>query len=174
MSTSLQAEQASAAAVINTLLECGITHAVWLVDSESSSMYEALLDAERSGRLQTVPVCREGETIAIAVGLTLGGMKPIVIIQNTGLFESGDSLRGQAVDLGIPLLMMIGYRGWKPDRKLMTDSAAIYLEPVLDAYGVPFWTLSSSNSATLIPNALAEAERRGGPAAILVPAEWQA
>lgn len=171
----MQAEKAaSAAAVIDTLLGCGITHAVWLVDSESSSMYEALAAAERSGQLTAVPVCREGEAIAIAVGLMLGGKKPVVIIQNTGLFEAGDSLRGQAIDLGMPLLMMIGYRGWKADRSQMTDSAARFLEPVLDAYGIPFWTMSRANFATVIPEALAEAERRAGPAAVLVPAEWQA
>lgn len=169
----LKSEQITgAAAVVSMLLEQGITHAVWLVDTESSSMYEALTDAHRAGSMMTVPVCREGESIAIAVGLMLGGKKPVVIMQNTGLFESGDSLRGQAIDLDMPLLMMIGYRGWSADRSLMTDSAAQYLEPVLDAYGVPFWTMTATNFSTLIPTALAEAERRGGPTAILVPAEW--
>lgn len=153
------------------LLAQGITHAVWLVDTESSSMYEALLDAQRSSGLITVPVCREAESIAIAVGLMLGGKKPVVIMQSTGFFESGDSLRGQAIDLKMPLLLMIGYRGWKPDPADITDSAAAFIEPVLAAYGVPFWTMSRQNFASVIDNALAEAVRRSGPAAILVPAE---
>ena len=43
--------------------------------------------------LTLVRVCREGEAWAIAAGLWIGGARPLVVIQNTGLFESGDSLR---------------------------------------------------------------------------------
>ncbi len=35
--------------------------------------------------LQVVPVCREGESFAIALGLIIGGKTPAVLIQNTGL-----------------------------------------------------------------------------------------
>lgn len=137
-------------------------------------MYDALTAAELRGKLTTVPVCREGEAIAIAVGMIIAGAKPVVIIQNTGFFEAGDSLRGQAIDLKMPLLMMIGYRGWKADPAKVTDSAARFLEPVLGAYGIPCWIMNQANFSDLIPNALAEAESRGGPTAVLVPAEWQA
>ncbi len=51
---------------INELKSCGITHAVWLPDSEANFLYEAMIaDAD----LQVVPVCREGESFAIALGL---------------------------------------------------------------------------------------------------------
>ena len=35
--------------------------------------------------LQVVPVCREGESFAIALGLIIGGKTPAVLIQDTGL-----------------------------------------------------------------------------------------
>jgi sulfopyruvate decarboxylase TPP-binding subunit len=160
--------------VIDELLACGITHAVWLVDSETGSMYDALVAAERAGRLVTVPVCREGEAIPLAMGLLIGGKKPVIIIQNTGFFESGDALRGQAIDYQLPLVMLIGYRGWRPDPAAVNDSAATYLEPVLDAYRVPHWLLSGNNVHRLVRDAVAAAEQRRGPVAILVPGEWEA
>ena len=46
----------------------------------------------------------EGETFAIAQGLLMGGKKPVVCIQNTGFFESGDSIRGIWIDLKLPIL----------------------------------------------------------------------
>jgi len=33
----------------------------------------------------------------------VGGAKPVVLIQNTGLFESGDSIRGINIDMAIPI-----------------------------------------------------------------------
>ena len=47
----------------------------------------------------------------IAAGLHLGGKTPVVLIQNTGLFESGDVLRGNVLNLQMPLLLMVGVSG---------------------------------------------------------------
>jgi len=59
-----------------------------------------------------VTVTREGEAFAVASGLWLGGAHPVVLIQNTGLLESGDSLRGTAMRMGVPLLCLVTYRGY--------------------------------------------------------------
>jgi sulfopyruvate decarboxylase TPP-binding subunit len=173
MATQVIPDGIGAGAVVDALVACGVTHVVWLVDSETGALYDALTSAQQEGRLTTIPICREGEAIAVSLGLLIGGRKPVVIIQNTGLFESGDSLRGQAIDFELPIVMMIGYRGWKADRSMVTDSAATYLEPVLDAYGVPHHLLSGANFRELIPNAFRQAEERKAPVAILVPAEWE-
>jgi sulfopyruvate decarboxylase TPP-binding subunit len=84
--------------------------------------------------LKLVRVCREGEAWAIAAGLWIGGARPVVVIQNTGLFESGDSLRNVLFDLGLPLYALIGYRSYLIEGS--TDSARRFTEPVLDAWGV--------------------------------------
>ena len=36
-----------------------------------------------------IPVCREGEAMAVAAGLWVGGAKPVILIQNTGLLNLG-------------------------------------------------------------------------------------
>ena len=58
-----------------------------------------------------IPVTREGEAFAIAAGLWVGGKVPGVVIQNTGLLESGDAIRGVAVRMGVPLVCVVTYRG---------------------------------------------------------------
>ena len=55
---------------------------------------------------------REGEAFAVASGLWLGGRTPVVSVQCTGLMESGDAIRGTAVRMGVPLLCLVGYRGY--------------------------------------------------------------
>src|SRR5690242_9601393 len=71
-----------AASVVGELERAGVTHIVWLPDSETGYMYEAM----KASRCRIVQVCREGESMAVAAGLIAGGAKPIVLIQSTGLF----------------------------------------------------------------------------------------
>src|SRR6266508_3777802 len=100
----------TAQVMVDTLKRSGVTHMVWLPDTESGYLHQKLHD---DPDLTLVPVAREGETFAIALGLLIGGKQPLVCIQNTGLFESGDSVRGLWLDLQLPLLALIGYRGMR-------------------------------------------------------------
>ncbi len=109
-----------AATVLDELRRCGVTHVVWLPDSETGYMYEAMLESD----LTLVQICREGESMAVAAGLIMGGKQPVVLIQSTGFYESGDSIRGLCLDLHLPLLFMIGYRGYLGRDRTPTDSAA--------------------------------------------------
>ena len=122
-----------------------------LPDNTSAPLFDALR-SHISVRLVTVT--REGEAFAIASGLWLGGARPLVVIQNTGLLESGDSIRGTAVRMAAPIPILITGRGYgkmvsaglSPDEprtsELLTradvDSTALLTEPTLDAWGVPF------------------------------------
>jgi sulfopyruvate decarboxylase TPP-binding subunit len=162
-----------ARAAVEQLVACGVTHVVWLPDSESGFMYEALTQAEADGRLRLVPICREGEAVPLAFGLLLGGKRPAILIQNTGFFEAGDSLRGQAIDLGLPLVLLIGYRGWQPNRADMRDTAGIYLEPILQAWGVPYHLVAEPAALPRIREAFDEAQQRQGPVAVLIAGEWE-
>ena len=158
------------AAIINELKKNGVTHVVWLPDSETNFMYE-LLTGDPS--LDLVPVCREGETMAIAAGLWVGGKKPVVLIQNTGIFESGDSIRGLALDVHQPLVMLVGYRGWSR-HGLTNDSAARFIEHILHAWGINYYLIETDDDADRITLALAEAERDQKPVAVLVGTEFGA
>lgn len=116
-----------------TLVELGVTHVVWLPDSALGPWEQAL---NRPGSLELVRVCREGEAWAIAAGLHLGGLRPLVMIQNTGLFESGDAMRNVLFDLRLPLSAIVGYRSLLIPNS--TDSARRFTEPVLDAWGLDY------------------------------------
>jgi sulfopyruvate decarboxylase TPP-binding subunit len=117
--------------IVGALEELGITHVVWVPDS-AVGPWEAAL--ETSQRLRLVRVCREGEAWPLAAGLHLGGQTPLVVMQTTGLFESGDALRNVLFDLKLPLLALIGVRnGLVADSR---DSAKIFAEPILEAWGI--------------------------------------
>jgi sulfopyruvate decarboxylase TPP-binding subunit len=157
--------------IIEQLKKCGITHVVWLPDSESKFMYDAL-QAEKD--LGFIPVCREGEAFAVASGLWIGGKTPVVLIQNTGLFESGDVLRGTALGLEMPLLMMIGYRGYMDMKagKQPFDTAAVYTEPILNTWGIPFHHIETDEDTPKIAEAFKQAQEIARPVAALICVEY--
>ena len=109
--------------LLDGLIAGGMTHLIGLPDTISSALVDAV---ECHEDVRYVPVTREGEAFAVAAGLWVGGAEPVVVIQNTGLLESGDSLRGTAVRMGVPLLCLITYRGYG-------TMAAVGLEPRSDA-----------------------------------------
>ncbi|HZU35814.1 MAG TPA: thiamine pyrophosphate-binding protein [Gemmataceae bacterium] len=122
--------------VVATLKECGVTHVVWIPDSELGTWETALSSAQEP---KLVRVCREGEAMAVAGGLLLAGQRPIVMIQCTGLFEAGDSLRNIVYDLNLPLFLVIGLRGYYGYQKgKRTDTCPVFAEPILRAWQVPY------------------------------------
>ena len=146
----------------------GVTHIVTIPDSETNYLYELMLEQDW---LDVVPSSREGETFAIALGLIVGGKVPVCVIQNTGMMESGDSIRGMAIDAGFPLVMLIGYRGWTR-HGVITDSAARYTETFLHAMGINYYLLETDDDASRISVAFEEARAQNRPVAVLVGDEY--
>lgn len=133
------------AEIVKEFEAVGITHVVWLPDS-TIGVWESELAASK--RLQLIRVCREGEAWAVAAGLHLGGATPLVVMQCTGLFESGDALRNFIHDLGIPLFALIGYRSYlTPARS--TDTAATFTEPILRAWNLDYRLIERPDQLTL-------------------------
>ncbi len=158
------------ASVVEELKKNNVSHVVWLPDSETNFMYQLLTNEPT---LSLVPVCREGETMAIAAGLWVGGKRPVVLIQNTGIFESGDSIRGLGLDVSQPLVMLVGYRGWSR-HGITNDSAARFIEHILHAWGINYYLIETDEDADRIGIAFQEAERTQKPVAVLVGTEFGA
>ena len=165
----LVSETLTARRVVDELRANGVTHVIWLVDTESRFMYDALT---ADPDLTIVPICREGEAMGVALGLQIGGKKPIVVIQNTGFFESGDSIRGLVLDLEMPLVMMVGYRGFHRGQPIV-DSAATFTEPVLKAWGLPYQLVETDQDVPRISAAFEEARSQGHAVCVLIGREYE-
>jgi sulfopyruvate decarboxylase subunit alpha len=152
--------------VVATLQDCGVTHAVWIPDSELGQ-WESALDTAPG--LHLVRVCREGEAIALAAGLYLGGQCPIVLIQCTGLFEAGDTLRNILHDLHLPLFFIIGVRSYYAHQQgTSTDSCPVFTEPILRAWQVPYVVFDRSRTAADLAAAYRQARTKRQAFAVLL------
>lgn len=154
--------------VLGEIKKHGVTHVVWLPDSETNWLY-LLMKADPS--LTLVPVTREGLAFSTAAGLYVGGKTPVILIQNTGLMESGDSLRGWGLGLNVPVVLMVGYRGWTR-HGVTQDTAAVYTERFLNAFGINYYLVENNADAPRIAVAFEEARKTKRPVAVLVGDEY--
>jgi sulfopyruvate decarboxylase TPP-binding subunit len=154
--------------VVKQLVQQGVSHYVTLPDSETAHMYKALMDEPS---ITIVPVAREGEAIPVSAGLFVAGQNPVISIQNAGLYEAGDALRGLALGIGLPLVMFIGYRGH--NRKGDTpDSAATFLEPYLHMWRVDYFVVESNEDLDRVPLAFERAAKTNQPVAVAIGTEY--
>lgn len=154
--------------ILTHLKANNVTHVVWLPDSETNFLYVLMQDEPT---LDLITVSREGQAFSTAAGLSVGGAKPVILIQNTGLMESGDSLRGWAMGMNIPVVLLVGYRGWTR-HGVDTDTAATYTEHFLHAFGIKHYLVESDADADRIAVAFERAERTKQPVAVLIGDEF--
>jgi sulfopyruvate decarboxylase subunit alpha len=163
---------ARAQAVHDELRKCGIECLVWLPDSETRTMFDIL---KADPDLQLVQVCREDEAVSVYFGLYIGGKEAAVLIQNTGMMNAVDAIRGSVLANKIPMLLMVGYRGYKGfiEGAAVVDSAATYTEPLLQGLGIPYYILNSDEDVGRISEAHRRSKEISGPVAVLVGREYE-
>jgi sulfopyruvate decarboxylase TPP-binding subunit len=153
----------------DVLAACDITDVVTVPDSTIGSWDRVA--TEYGARV--IRACREGEVWGIAMGLHLGGRRPLVLIQCTGLFESGDALRNVLHDWRVPIPAVIGYRSYLNQSTLPGDTCLVFTEPVLSAWQVP-WHLVTNDAMLAAGGAFLRDHRTAGRGAALLVAEGKA
>ena len=148
----------------------GVTHVVGVPDNGSRALFERLW---AHPQIEVILTSREGEAFGLASGLSLGGATPLVLIQNTGFFEAGDGFRGTAYNMGIPLVMLVGYRGYKTMEPgaPRVDTAATFFEPTLKAWNIPYTAMHEDADIEQIAGAFAKAQETSLPTAVLIVPE---
>jgi sulfopyruvate decarboxylase TPP-binding subunit len=151
-------------AIVSLLARLGVTDVVTVPDSTIGPWYPAIAAAG----IRLVQVCREGEAWGTAMGLYLGGRTPLVMIQCTGFFESGDALRNVLHDWKLPIPAIVGYRSYLNQETLPGDTCLVFTEPLLDAWKLD-WRLVTGGGE--LGDAAAHLERcrsAGTPGVVLV------
>jgi sulfopyruvate decarboxylase TPP-binding subunit len=156
--------------IVQALEHEGVTHVVGVPDNGSRALFERLW---AHPHIEVILTSREGEAFGLASGLYLGGATPLVLIQNTGFFEAGDAFRGTAYNMGLPLVMLVGYRGYKTMEPgaPRVDTAATFFEPTLNAWQIPYTAMHEDGDIEQIPAAFSKARETSLPTAVLIVPE---
>jgi sulfopyruvate decarboxylase subunit alpha len=126
----------------------GSRHVVYVPDNPLSHVLKCL--GESFADIQTTLATREEEAFGIAAGLYLGGARPTVMLQSSGLGNSLNALTSLILPYKIPMLIVISMRGdageWN-DAQVPMGRA---VRPILDSIGVPHITSESPESTAEI------------------------
>lgn len=153
----------SPAEIIAALGALDITDVVWLPDSELGRWDSALASAEH---VRLIRVCREGEAWPLAAGLHIGGRRPLVMMQTTGLYESGDAMRNVLFDLQIPLPAIIGHRSYLVANS--SDTAKSFAEPILAAWGIDYTLIAAPADKPKLLSHLSNCALQNKPGVVLL------
>jgi sulfopyruvate decarboxylase TPP-binding subunit len=149
--------------IVSILEPLGFTHVVWVPDSALGTWESSLL---KSSKIKLLRVCREGEAWPLAAGLHLGGKQPLIVMQCTGFFESGDALRNALFDLNLPLIAIIGVRNYLDPKS--NDSAKRFTEPVLKAWGVDYVVVGSEAEKARLGEFIRQRLQQRKPGIVLI------
>ena len=106
MSSSASAEGLSGASIIREIKASGIEFVVTVPDITTSEGLLRPLAALTHPRM--IRICKEDEGVGICAGLGYTGKRALLLIQQTGLLDSINAIRGVAVEYSLPICMMVG------------------------------------------------------------------
>ena len=166
-----------ASACIAALQQQRVSHVVTVPDWVQLSLH-AQLDTGGDG-IALINTCNENQAVTTAAGLTLGGKRPLLVMQNQGLYNCVNTLRAICLDAQIPLVLMVGQFGrefnnlGKPATESRHTMVRI-MEPLLDALGINYHCLDSQADLPKIGQAFDQAEKNCSAVVLLVsaPLAW--
>jgi len=118
-----------------------------------------------------IPVTREEEGIGVAAGAFLGGKKPAIIMQSSGIGNSLNALASLNLTYKIPLLILISHRGDEREKIIAQRGMGQALKKLFEGVGIRYFDLTNvAETDKVIAEAIGSSYTEGKPvAAILSP-----
>ena len=160
----------SSQAVYKGLKKAGIDFMVSLPCVNLGKIIEM---AENDPDVIHVPVTREEEGFGICAGAYLGGKKPVILMQNSGLGNSVNVLASLYKLYKLPILMIMSHRGTEGEFMSAQIPMGEATPGVLDALEIAYILPKTPEEAfKLIPEAWLMAEMADSPLAMLLDVKF--
>jgi phosphonopyruvate decarboxylase len=123
---------------------------------------------ERDSTVTYIPAVSEDIAVGLAVGAYLGGKRPMVLMQNSGLGVSINALTSLALLYKIPILFLIGWRGYQgkdaPEHLIMGRC----MLDLLQSMGMSYQVLETDTVYDSVERAIANMEDSHTPTALII------
>jgi sulfopyruvate decarboxylase subunit alpha len=115
-----------------------------------------------------IPVTREEEGVGICAGAWMGGRRPALLMQNSGLGNSINALGSLDFLYKIPLIMIISHRGCEGEPIVGQIPMGKLTPKLLDAMNIESFSPSPAEAEETIPRAWKLASEQRRPVAVLL------
>ncbi len=174
----INATSISASAAVAALTRNKVDHVVTVPDWVQLALH-ARLDEGIPG-IRRINCANENQCVTVAAGLTIGGKRPVVMMQNQGLYNCVNTLRAVCLDAHVPMVFLVGQFGreFSNFARPATESRRTMvriMEPMLASIGVPFHCLDSEADLVHMDQAYAQAQQERNAVVLLVsaPMAWK-
>ena len=134
------------------------------------SLLEGVIAAlERDRRTPWIAAPREDAAVGLAGGAWLGGRRPAVLMQNSGLGTSLNALASFSLMYGLPALLLVTWRGFGGKDAPEHILTGAITPSLLELLGIPHRTLARDAVDAQLAWARSEMAARMSPVALLVP-----
>jgi sulfopyruvate decarboxylase TPP-binding subunit len=158
--------------LVQGLKDAGINFVTYLPETRLSQILPLLRD---DPDIELIAAASEQEAVTIAAGATLGGKQAAVYMENTGIYVSSYSLLTIGKQLGVPILLVVGYLGGVPDQRNSFLYATIgrHTIPTLEGLGIDYMLLNDGETLEInIGDAVRAANAQRAPYALLFAGEF--
>jgi sulfopyruvate decarboxylase subunit alpha len=158
----------SGRAIIDALKRTGVEFIMSVPDICTSA--GLLKPISEDPALRLVRVCKEDEGVSICASLSFCDRRSVLLMQQTGLMDSLNSVRAIGVDYRNPVCMVVGLLG-KEAGVAPADSRSFgvrVITPILDVMGIAYCVLNSDADIEAGMLAIQDAYRQSAPVVLLL------
>ena len=154
--------------IIREIVASGVEFVVSVPDITTSEGLLRPLAQATAPRL--IRVCKEDEGVGICAGLAHCGKRGLLLIQQTGMLDSINAIRGVAVEYALPICMMVGLLEKEPGVPPMQSKryGVRIVEPILDAMGIAYHEIEGEADVPKIKPAIEDAYAQSRPVVLLI------
>ena len=156
-------------AIYSGLKHAGIDFAVSV---PCVNLQELLVLVEEDPDIIHLPATREEEGVGLCAGAWMGGRRPALLMQNSGLGNCINALASLDMLYGIPLLMIISHRGGKGEPIAGQVPMGDLTIPLLQTLNIPYKTPARGEGEEAVVASWEEARERRRPASVLLDLEY--
>jgi sulfopyruvate decarboxylase subunit alpha len=159
--------------VVAGLKEAGITFISGLPDGWQRNVHERI---DGDPHFTYAPVCNEGVGFSLCAGAWLGGKKSALIMENSGLRVAAEYIARISLGTGVPVVLLLSYRGDVGETEHWGIPHGIVAEPLLQALRIPYLIVRDPKDLKKsIKRAKRISEAQLHPAAVLISGDcvWE-
>ena len=158
--------------IVRGLKDAGVNFVTYLPETRLSQIVPLIRD---DPDMELIAAASEQEAVTIAAGATLGGRQAAVYMENTGIYVSSYSLLAVGKQLGVPILLVVGFLGGIADQRNSFLYATIgnHTIPVLQGLGIEHMLLEDGDRLEIkIKDAVRGMNALRAPFALLFAGEF--
>ncbi len=149
------------------LTKAGIDFVACMPDSAFLELYQRL---EADSGIRYIQVANESDGVGICMGAWLGGARPALLMENTGFALSCYALLRGPAAFGVPMLLLISYRGGFGDQRWFSVPFGWATEPLLQSLRIQYRVVNvTGDLQPAIVDAVKSMNAMQAPVAVLFP-----